>query len=245
MTTTPLRKVAFLDTNVLHFVDLYLRRAKNHDLFPFGGDAATAMKHVDDTIEYKSLKSSLNKGLNVIKHLRHENCRAEYSSASELELIAGRARGKAIEKAAAEGIPDRMWTRLSESEISNRLIGADLSAIGETVEGFRALLHDADIDATVGRSDQSRDVLELAKDVMKVVYMSAMDSIIYAGALVAEADYVISYDKYLMKMVKHLKTEEALCAARRRLESRTAAVLSREPGSITLPDALEIGSGGH
>ena len=65
------------------------------------------------------------------------------------------------------------------------------------------------------------------------------------AALVAEADYVISYDNYLMKMVKHLKTEEALCAARRRLESRTAAVLSREPGSITLPDALEIGSGGH
>ena len=245
MTTTPLRKVAFLDTNVLHFMDLYLRHAKEGGLFPFGGDPAAAEKHLNATIKYKSLKSSLNKGLNVIEHLRRENCRAEYSSASELELMAGRARGKAIEKAAAEGIPDRMWTRLSESEISDRLIATDLIAIGETVEGFRALLHDADIDTTVGRSDRSRDVLELAKDVMGIVYMSAMDSIIYAGALVAEADHVISYDRYLKETVNRLKTKESLREARWKLESRTAAVLSREPKSITLPNAVDVRGGKH
>ena len=159
--------------------------------------------------------------------------------------MAGRARGKAIEKAAAEGIPDRMWTRLYESEISDRLIATDLIAIGETVEGFRALLHDADIDTTVGRSDRSRDVLELAKDVMGIVYMSAMDSIIYAGALVAEADHVISYDRYLKETVNRLKTKESLREARLKLESRTAAVLSREPKSITLPNAVDVRGGKH
>ena len=78
MTTTPLRKAAFLDTNVLHFVDLYLRRAKDHCLFPFGGDVAAAKKHLSATIENKRLKSSLNKGLNVVAHLQSTNIRIEY-----------------------------------------------------------------------------------------------------------------------------------------------------------------------
>ena len=245
MTKPRLRKVAFLDTNVLHFMDLYLRRAKDHDLFPFGSDETAARESLK-TIEYESLKLDLNKGLNVIEHLHRKNCRVEYSSASELELMAGRARGKAIEKAAAEGVPERMWwSRFTDSDVGDRLVASDLTTIGETVEGLRRLIDDAGIDATVGKSDRSRDVLELAKDVMGIVYMSAMDSIIYAGALVAEADHVISYDRYLKETVNRLKTKESLREARWKLESRTAAVLSREPKSITLPNAVDVRGGKH
>ena len=246
MTKPRLRKVAFLDTNVLHSMDLYLLQAKDGGFFPFHGDVATAKKHLNATIEYKSLKSSLNKGLNVIVHLRRKNCRAEYSSASELELMAGLARGKAIEKAAAEGVPERMWwSRFPDSDVGDRLVASDLTTIGETVEGLRRLIDEAGIDATVGRADRSRDVLELAKDVMGIVYMSAMDSIMYAGALVAQADHVISDDGYLKNTMHRLKTEESLRAAKRKLESRTAAVLSREPRLITLPDAQGIPGGGR
>ena len=102
MTTTPLRKVAFLDTNVLHFVGLYLRRARDQGLFPLvGDDVAAAKRHLSDTIENDALKSSLNKGLRVVAHLQSKNIRIEYSAVSELELMEGRARGKALEKARA------------------------------------------------------------------------------------------------------------------------------------------------
>ena len=246
MTKPRLRKVAFLDTNVLHFMDLYLRRAKDHGLFPFGSDETAARESLK-AIEYESLKLKLNKGLNVLEHLRRgNNFHVEYSSACELELMAGRARGKAIEKAAAEGVPERMWwSRFTDSDVGDRLVASDLTTIGETVEGLRRLIDEAGIDATVGRSDRSRDVLELAKDVMGIVYMSAMDSIIYAGALVAEADNVFSYDDYLRKTVNRLKTEKSLLKARQRLTKRTAAVLSREPESISLPDAIKIRGGKH
>ena len=52
------RKVAFLDTNLLHFVDLYLRRAGQHELFPLGGgEAAEAYSHLGDSTEGELRKS--------------------------------------------------------------------------------------------------------------------------------------------------------------------------------------------
>lgn len=47
MTTKSLRKMAFLDTNVLHFANLYLRQAKDGDLFPFGGDLAATSNELN------------------------------------------------------------------------------------------------------------------------------------------------------------------------------------------------------
>ena len=107
MTGTTLHNVVFLDTNVLHFVGLYLSLAKERGLFPFGGDAAVAEEYLSGMTE-TDLAGSLGKGLRVVMSLRRDNPRVEYSTASELELLAGRAKGKAIEKAAAEGIPDRI-----------------------------------------------------------------------------------------------------------------------------------------
>lgn len=242
MTRPRLHKIAFLDTNVLHFMDLYLRYAKEERIFPFDGDPAAAKKHLNTTIKDTSLKFSLKKGLNAIEYLSRTNCRVEYSSASELELMAGRARGTAIKNAAAEGIPDRMWTRFSENEISDRLIATDLTAIGDTVKGFRTLLHEARIDVAVGETDRTCDVLELAKDVMGLAYMSPVDSVIYAAALMAEADQMVSEDKYLRKTVNRLKKESM---AKRQLESLMATIFLRKPRSITLPDAMRIPRGGR
>lgn len=241
MTTTPLRKVAFLDTNVLHFMDLYLRHAKGHDLYPFAGDVAAAERHLKETIEYASLNRSLNKGLKTVRYLQREHPRVEYSTASELELIAGRAHGKAIERAAAEGIPDRMWTRHFEPDINDRLRATDLTEIRTAVEGLGPLMEEVGIDAAVGSADRLRDALGLAGEIMGLVYMQPIDSVIYAGALVAEADHLISDDSYLKQTVNRLKTERT---ARKRLETITAAVLSREPGSVILPNACGIPKGG-
>ena len=244
MTATSLREVVFLDTNVLHFIGLYLTRAKDHGLFPFGSDEAAAEKHLSGMPE-ADLAKSLRKGLNVVSSLRRENPRVEYSTASELELLVGRARGRAIEKAAAEGIPDRMWTRLRDENIGRRLRASDLTAVTTTVDGLGHALQEAGIDATVSNADSARDVLGIARELMGLVYLSVIDSVIYAEAIAAEADRIISADDYLRKTVNRIRNDASWREARERLQERVAALLSRAPGSVTLPDAVKVPGKGH
>ena len=241
MTATSLRKVVFLDTNVLHFVGLYLSRAKEHGLFPFGGDEAAAEKHLSSMAE-PDLAKSLGKGLRVVMSLRRDDPRVEYSTASELELLAGRAKGKAIEKAAAEGVPDRMWSRLGEKDIAERLRASDFTQIAEGVDGLRSMLQDAGIDATVSNTDRGRDVLAIAKEVMGLVYLSVIDSVIYAEAIAAQADQIISADDYLRRTVHRIKKDVSAKGTRARLQERVAVLLSRDPRSVTLPDSAPVPS---
>jgi hypothetical protein len=243
MMATSLRKVVFLDTNVLHFVGLYLSRAKERGLFPFGGDEAVAEKYLSSMAE-ADLAKSLSKGLRVVMSLRRDNPRVEYSTVSELELIAGKARGEAIEKAAAEGVPDRMWTRLYDQDIGKRLLTSDLTRIAGAVDGLGGMLQDAGIDATVSNADRGRDVLATAKEVMGLVYLSVIDSVIYAEAIAAQADRIISADDYLRKTVNRIRNDVSWREARERLQERVAALLLRDPGSITLPDAVKVSGKG-
>lgn len=247
MTETSLRKVVFLDTNVLHFVGLYLSLAKEHGLFPFVGDEAAAEKYLS-SMTATDLAKSLGKGLRVVMSLRRDNPRVEYSTASELELLAGRAKGKAIEKAAAEGIPDRMWSRLGEKDIAERLRASDFTQIAGGVDRLGSMFQDAGIDATVSNTDRGRDVLAIAKEVMGLVYLSVIDSVIYAEAIVAQADQLISADDYLRRTVYRIKKDVSAKGTRARLEERVAVLLSRDPGSVTLPDSEPLpgkGDKGH
>ena len=217
------RKVAFLDTNVLHFVDLYLRRAGEHELFPLGGDEAAAYSHLDESTE-DDLRKSLTNGLNTVAYLLRDNARIEYSVIAELELMAGRARAKALERAAAEGIPDRMWTRFREKEVNDRLQAGDLTRIRRRVEEVGPALEAAGIDASVADADRTKDALRLAKHVAAAVHMSVADCMIYAGSLVAEADELISADNYLRKTVNRLRDNSSMENARLRLQQEVAAI---------------------
>ncbi len=239
MTATSLRKVVFLDTNVLHFVGLYLTRAKVRRLFPFGGDEATAKKHLSGMPE-ADLAKSLGKGLWVVTWLRRDNPHVEYSTASELELLVGRARGRAIEKAAAEGIPDRMWTRLRDKDIGERLRANDLTQIAKGVDGLDRALQEVGIDATVSDVDRARDVLAIAKEVMSLVYLSVMDSMIYAEAIAAQADSIISADDYLQKTVNRIRNDAPWRDERARLQKSVATLLLTDLASVTLPEAVKV-----
>ena len=239
MTAPPLRKVVFLDTNILHYVGLYVSRANERRLFPFDGDAASAEKQLS-SIKEGHLAKSLRKGLRVVTALRRDDVYVEYSTASELELLAGRAKGAAIQKAAAEGIPDRMWSNLGEKGIAERLLASDLTRIAGGVDRLGEMLQDAGIKATVSNTDRGRDVLAIAKEVTGLVYLSVIDSVIYAEAIAAQADQIISADEYLRKTVNRIKEDASPEGTGTRLQERVAVLLSRDPGSVTLPDAKQL-----
>ena len=158
-------KVVFLDTNALHFIYLYLEHARNQRLYPFTPkeDAVAEAKKNLRAVGEANLKKSLEKGLAAVDYLSKPDVRVEYSSVSELELIVGRARGKAVESAAKEGIPDRMWTHFYDKEISARLTTADLTDIRTRVEGLGPTLERAGILAARERRRSYKRCVGLGK----------------------------------------------------------------------------------
>ena len=237
MGDTAARGVAFLDTNVLHFMSLYLGRAKTRRLYPLEGDIAAANVYLD-TVTDKKLRESLTKGLDAVVYLSNGDFRVEYQLLSEFELMGGRARGRAIEKAAKEGIPDRMWGQFGDAEIGARLIPVDLADIRAEVDELVPALNHAGVDAAISDRRRTREVLDIARHVAGLVYMSVMDSIIYASALVAEADHLISYDTYLSATANRIKTgQPPFPEIRRQLQARIETTLLKQPGSFTFPEA--------
>ena len=213
-----LHKVAFLDTNTLHCIGIYLEYAKKKGLFPWGSkDAAASEKDVArediNDIADVDLRRSLKRGLEIIDFLSTQDVQVQYTPISELELLVGRTKGKAIMSAAKEGVPDRMWSRFREKEIHKRVSPSDLADLKNRVDGLTAILEESGVAVKTSHSDQASDALELAKGINGLVYMEAMDSIIYASAIVAQADYLFTMDGYLRS---RLKTPGAtLCAKRK------------------------------
>ncbi len=234
------RKVTFLDTNVLHWIGLYLHQAEKDHLFPLEDkEEDEARRHLRSLSEC-SFRKGLFHGLNAIVYLSKEDRRVECSLLTELELMAGRGKGKAYERAAAEGIPDRMWTRFDEKEVNNRLRPEDRTAIRERIGAIMPALAEANIRATVASPAQTRDAIELALDIAESVYLSPADSVVYAGALVAGADELLSGDRYLMNTVNRIKSNEEFKFDRIRLQKRVAGIISIEPEGVILPKARRI-----
>ena len=199
-----LQKVAFLDTNTLHYIGIYLEYARDRNLYPQGAKEE-AIQSVNEQAE-ADLRRRLRQGLETVAFLSDQDVdiQVQYSPVSELELLTGRTKGKAIISAAKEGLPDRMWSRFREEEIRERVGTADLEEVKHRVDSLTSLLEESGIAVKIGDSNQTSEVLELAKGINGLIYIEAMDSIIYASALVAKADYLFTADKYLRETVNYI-----------------------------------------
>ena len=106
--------------------------------------------------------------------------------------------------AANEGLPDRIWSRFPEEEIRERVDSTDLEEIKDKIDNLTSMLEESGVAVTIGQSSQTREFIELAKGINGLVYLEAMDSIIYASAIVAQADYLFTTDGYLKTTVNFI-----------------------------------------
>ena len=199
-TGTDHRTVLFLDTNSLHYLDLFIRFSEETGLI---GEAnrGTVDQRID-SLASGNYRDGIRCGCNIVHFALQEDALVEYSPVSKIELIAGRVKGAVIENAAKEGIPDRMWSKMYEREIRDRSIAQDLKRIRTRVDDLGSVLDRWSVTLVYGNSgSQTIDVLELASVVVGMVYMSTADSIVYAGAIAAKADYFITGDSYLRETV--------------------------------------------
>ncbi|MXX10352.1 MAG: hypothetical protein F4201_01670 [Nitrospira sp. SB0677_bin_15] len=245
------QKLAFLDTNTLHYIGIYLEYAKENGLFP--NVAQNATKEKDSAVESLNnlaevdLRKSLKRGLETVYFLSTNDVQVQYAPISELELLTGRTKGKAIVSAAREGVPDRMWSHFREDEIRERVTLTDLVDVKDKVDGLTSILQESGVAVKTRRSDQTNEVLELAKGVNGLVYMEAVDSIIYASALVAQADYLFTSDGYLKKTVNSIHNpngESRHEEIRRKLQQLVSRIILGRADAVELPSAHTITADG-
>ena len=242
------RDVWFLDTNVLHYLRLYLKHASKENLYPYSSEDSSypdAKRSLDDIQEGK-LEKTLRRGLGIIDELLAMKPQVEYSPISEIELLVGRARGIAIESAAKEGVPDRWWSDLRAATISERVTTGDLASVKKKVEQLAEELDRLGIAIAVD-AGRTREVWELAKCVTGLVVMDTADSVIYAGALAAQADCLITADQYLRETANriHDAKDDRFESIRRELMRCVGGTIGSVGASnIKLPTAHTISARG-
>ena len=234
-------KVAFFDTHALHFVYLYLKRAKESHMYPFS-ECKEARDEAESwlcKLKEPKLRDSLRKGLRGVVWLLVNEVEVKYSPASELELITGRARGKAIENAAQEGlIPDRMWTRVDDGAIKRRLVSSELGTIKSDIDSLAQVMEQAGISTTALEQSKNIEMMELARGIGGVVYLGSIDMMIFASALVAQADFLITEDGFLRRTVNSVRTGNA--AIREQFLLLVSTVSLVDAALVVLPKAIRI-----
>lgn len=230
-----LRGVAFLDTNALHFLGLYVRLhlmvAPEENRFPVLnvpedsdpplvakmnrvalGRARMAIEKQRETGERGAWRA-VEQGLSVIEFLLGKNFdypyRVEYAPVSELELIEGRVFGAAVQKYAREGAPYRMWSRrLRDGEVADR-IGPELREdIWKEVEGLRNSVSSLGIEIEESSPSGAAVTMELATRLLRWVHLSFADAMVYASAARVGAECLLTTDKYLCGVVNSIKIAE-------------------------------------
>ena len=246
-TPSVVQRLAFLDTNTLHYVGIYLEYAKKNNLFPMGAKESAIEKEVAATnvnnLAEVDLRKSLKRGLETVDFLATQDVHVQYAPISELELLTARTKGQAIMSAAKEGVPDRMWSRFREEEIRERVSLTDLADIEDRVDGLTSMLEESGVAVKTSRHDQTSEVAELAKGINGLVYMEPIDSIIYASALLAQADYLFTADGYLKQTVNYiygLGSEPRYEEIRKKLQELISQMILGKTNDVEFPSAYTV-----
>ncbi len=243
--------VLVLDTSAMHSACLYLRLARDGGLWPFGGEchaASSALKagHVGRT------RDNLKQGLRLVYHLKHRSdagARIEYPPVGRIELACGLLRGQAILDAANEGMPHRMWTRIDELEVLDRLSGEAYLSVAAVLDSLEDHFTDAGI--ALDRTDpgHARDNWALAGELLRLVFLDLGDSIVYASAALALADDLVTTDRYLRRVANAIRNpagfaarEEQFTRAKQEVVRLISEALGMAEGDVRLPTAKKIPS---
>lgn len=193
-----------LDTNVIHGLRLYLSFAEKFRLAPFGTigdnpDQVIKREYVDSRT-----RTTLLSGHTDLRYLI-ENCNSgavvRYSPFTMFELIGGLVRGKGLLKAAQDGLPARIWSKIEEREISKWLTASDYQEVDHAIVAFGSNLKLAGVDVSEVGNDRLREIGDMARYILGHVFIDNGDCLVYTSAVLDECDELISRDEYFRTVV--------------------------------------------
>lgn len=194
--------VIFLDTNALHYGTLALSFAAAHGIDLAAVDIAAFKAAVK--AQGVGAEEYYEKGAWIIRYLiRRLNDNAEYyySPITGLELLCGGLRGEAVKRAANVGVPNRWFTRLVEDEVCIHLEPDGYAYVQTQHTNVEALFQAADI--VLNEKQLDTEVWQLARALMENVFIDVQDCVIYASALVAQADELITFDRFVRRTASY------------------------------------------
>ena len=249
--TTAIQVAVYLDSNTLHYIGLYLAHAKTRAAFPFDRSPSASTKAIArDSVTQISdadLKKGLLTGLETVWMIWNRGFSVQYGYVSELELISGRTRGKALLSLAAEGVPERMWSRLTEAEIRDRVDHHAMERTTVAVSTIEALIDESGVAVFDRTSMLSPDLFRIAGSASGLVYLDAIDSMIYAGALLSQCDYLFTSDSYLKDTANKIRDPltSRYSTVHQQLRQLLSDTLLTDIDDVVLPSAHNITSDGN
>ena len=210
---------AFLDTNALHFLGIWIAYKREDGLIHCHQVDDRRLKKLLATKD-QEMKKAIEKGLAIEQFCFKNDLRIQYSPISELELQIGLARGRVMSMLADEHAPPRMWSRIVHDEvaINDRLVGEPLAACRRDLEKTVRSLEEEDTSII----DQDRlihqsDLWALARELGGLVYLDTCDCLIFANTLLAEAKYLITFDRHLKKITNRIYNSDDYVEVRKTL----------------------------
>lgn len=203
MSTNPhptFQPLVFLDTNVVHYVRLYLSLARDQSLPPFGAGSGDINNDLNAACGRagKAIHSyrSGHKYFEYLEAACNAGTAVEYSPITRLELVCNTLRGRAVLHAASEGMPSRMWSRMYEDEILHRLELNVYEEVGKEADEIDNLFGSAGVTIREISPRRMSEVWPVAKLLLGLIFLEVGDCLVYTSALLAEADELWTSDGY-------------------------------------------------
>jgi len=239
--------VIFLDTNAVHYATLALSFASTHGFDLIGGDADTLRCAI--RAEGLGAEDSYVNGAWIVRYLSRrcaDSAEFFYSPVTGLELLCGGLKGEAVRRAAKTAVPYRWYTHVGAEAVREYLEPDGYEVIQS--QGANVVNMFDSLDITLNEQEMNGDVWRLARGLMENLFIDVQDCLVYASALVARADELLTADGSFRKFADHTSNPRGAPPAfgarfrtvRNALINSCAQVFGLLPEQVLIPKGIWI-----
>lgn len=206
------RKTIFIDTNYIIYLSLFFKLCSTVGQQPTDSTILNSETLAKCGIKKSKLEiGRLKDGKNLFDYLRTEvqqDSDIATSRFCELELLHLLLERQADENLLAAGVPFRLRTKKYGLLYLTSLELGDYAKISSEYEQLTDKLSEYGIEIKILEeitADYERQIIETAKLLMGSIMIGAPDAFVYAAAIVAEADELLTTDETLRRVANNLR----------------------------------------
>lgn len=205
------RKTVFLDSNYIIFLSLFIELCIAIDEDPANPSVLEGKTLADHGLQKKILEiDRLKDGKKLFDYLMMETQNDSDIISSrfcELEFLSLLLERRADKNLLTAGVPFRLRSKKHGLLYLSSLEPTDYTEVTHEYERLKDKLSEYGINMKILEdiSDYQSQIIETAKIVMGNIMIDVPDAIVYAGAVVAEADELLSTDETLTLIANRLR----------------------------------------